>query len=301
MKQLLKISFFLLLVVSANFNLHAQQNMIFNYDFEFYSQCPDNLGQVDRCLGFFNLIEHGDYSNCNFDLTQYYSSANSGAYSGSGYMDMATHGDSFGSAEAIAQNLQGELDSGIVYQFSIMAKKSDVGLYSNNCGGICLFGFEDSIMGPNLPACTGTLPGAILLGCSDTITEIDWTLKQFNFITPSKIKAVAFSPACTPNCVQTIFIDSVSIYTVPIGIIETDDQLINVFPVPSNEKLEIDFKNNFSEKNIFIYNISGMLMRKIKVDSQKILIDVVDLPNGIYFMIVESDINLIHKKFIVQH
>lgn len=301
MKQLLKISFFLLLVVSVNFNVHAQQNMIFNYDFEFYSQCPDNLGQVDRCLGFFNLIEHGDYSNCNFDLTQFYSSSDSGAYSGNGYMTMATHGNSIGAAEAIAQNLQTELDSGIVYQLSAMAKSSDSGQYSNHCGGFCLFGFKDSIMGPNWIICPASLPGAFLLGCSDTIAEIDWTLKQFNFITPSKIKAVAFSPACTPNCEQAIFIDSVSIHTAPIGIIETDDQLINIFPVPSDENLEIDFKNNFSEKNIFIYNISGMLMRKIRVNSQKILIDVVDLPDGIYFLKVESDINLINQKFIVQH
>lgn len=291
----------MLMLLSSFLNdAEGQQNFIYNYDFEIYTQCPDNLGQVDRCVGFFNLIENADYSNCNFDVTNYYPS-DSGAYSGTGFMTMATHGNAVGAAETIAQNLQIPLDSGIAFDFQVMTKRADSGQFSNNCGGFYLYGFADSVAGPNWSICVASLPGAALLGFTDIVDESIWSSKSFTFTTPFKVKAIAFSPACAVNCHQVIFLDSVSISLAVVDVSEIEKNEVQIFPQPANNQLVIQYKKNTRASNIEIYNVEGKLIISTHINAKEKIIDTAVWKNGIYFIRIISGENVFNKKLIVQH
>jgi hypothetical protein len=300
MKRGLKILLLVLSNILFNFNMHGQQNFIYNYDFEFYSQCPDNLGQANRCIGFFSLIEDADYTNCNFDITMFYPS-DSGAYSGTGFMTMATYGNNIGAAESIAQNIPVPLDSGVMYDFQVLTKRADSAQFIQDCGGIYLYGFQNTITGPNWNICVANLPGATLLGHTDTIKETTWTSKSLTFVSPFAVNAIAFSPACAVNCFQVLFLDSVSISLTPVGISNIREKSLNIFPVPADKQLKINLANNYHSGKIKIYDVNGSLIIYEEINANEVSIDTSNLISGIYFIQVFTKEFVINRKIIVQH
>ena len=298
----LKYILFLLSLTSSQV-LWAQQNFIYNYDFEYYYLCPNDRGQTSRCIGFFSLIEDPDYSNCNYDITQYYPfyTADSGAYSGNAFMTVATYGNAIGGAESIGQNLLIPLDSGITYDFFAVVKKADSSTFSQSCGGLNLYGFADTIYGPNWSICTASLPGATLLGNTDTVNNILWSLKSFTFTTPFKIKAIALSPACAVNCFQVIFLDSIGISANTTNIeneLTSDAIYINEI---ADEKIEIYFNENAHERSLFLYDIKGKLKYEGKAIEKFFTINTKNITNGIYLLKVNSGMDQLVKKIIVRH
>lgn len=298
MKRILKIIFLSVIIFSFLLEMKAQQNYIFNYDFEFYSVCPDNLGQAHRALGFFSLVQDVDYSNCNFDVTIYYPS-DSGAYSGSGYMTMATYGNPIGSAEALAQNLPVPLDSGLSYDFYVMAKKADSAQFTTSCGGLYVYGFENPVSGPNFNVCVASLPGATLLGFTDTIKETIWSGKSFSFIAPFTVNAIAFSPPCASNCFQVVFMDSVSINLTPVGISEKEKSEIKIFPNPAAHVINVKM-NRINTAILKLFDVKGNLILQKEIIASETVIDTDELKNGIYFISIISGNEILNKKIIVE-
>jgi hypothetical protein len=75
------------------------------------------------------------------------------------------------------------------------------------------------------------------------------------------------------------------------------EELIKVFPNPANNKLHINYNTSISNYNIKVLGVSGELVLSTKNRE----IDINQLPNGIYFLIVETDKFIINKQIVIQH
>jgi hypothetical protein len=75
------------------------------------------------------------------------------------------------------------------------------------------------------------------------------------------------------------------------------EELIKVFPNPANNKLHINYNTSISNYNIKVLGVSGELVLSTKNRE----IDTNQLPNGIYFLIVETDKFIVNKQIVIQH
>jgi len=57
----------------------------------------------------------------------------------------------------------------------------------------------------------------------------------------------------------------------------------NIFPNPFTEQLVVETSNSVG-KQIYIYDIMGVVRKKIRIESNQVKVNVSQLPNGIYFV-----------------
>jgi hypothetical protein len=75
------------------------------------------------------------------------------------------------------------------------------------------------------------------------------------------------------------------------------EELIKVFPNPVNNKLYINYNTSISNYDIKVLSLSGELVLSTKSRE----IDTNRLPNGMYFLIVETDKFIVNKQIVIQH
>jgi PKD repeat protein len=200
----------LVLLMSAAHGYSSAQNIVLNPDFEQFSQCPTANGDLQFATSWLDVVYSSDYMNCAFQgwTTQ----TITGAQSGTGYGGFATYGNGVGAAESFGQFLATPLIAGNSYRMNFFAKKSDSGFYSNVCTGVCIYGFSGNPVagGAQTNICTGSLPGAMLLGCSDTVVDVLWQSYTINFIAPANLDFIVFTPGCAVNCAEYIYIDNIN-------------------------------------------------------------------------------------------
>jgi hypothetical protein len=82
-----------------------------------------------------------------------------------------------------------------------------------------------------------------------------------------------------------------------VSILPGDVDFINIFPNPANDLISIF---NFSEYNsIEIYNTDGKLVLSIKYNSNNTSLDISRLPNGVYYLNIETSAGMNRRKFII--
>jgi VCBS repeat-containing protein len=74
-----------------------------------------------------------------------------------------------------------------------------------------------------------------------------------------------------------------------IGLNESEETYIDIYPNPTNDIINIKLKNEIKE-NIIITNQIGQVVKKTNIDGKEIVINVEDLTSGVYF------INVSHQK-----
>ncbi|WP_309640339.1 T9SS type A sorting domain-containing protein [Flavobacterium sp.] len=75
---------------------------------------------------------------------------------------------------------------------------------------------------------------------------------------------------------------------------------LTIYPNPASSVLNIENKSNETISNIAIYAINGTLVKEIKSNEAMQAIPVADLQNGIYFVKIELNQQVINYKFIKQ-
>ncbi len=183
------------------------QNLFSNADFENYSSCPTNQGQVPNCNGWIEIVQSADYMNCAY--TCWTTQQTIGAQSGTGYMGFATYGSS-NASEALGQFLTTPLVTGVGYTITFWAKKTSSGFYSNNCSGVSFWGYNGNpaSSGSQVGVCMGSMGvGATLLVTSPLVTNLEWQQYQASFTAPSNLDFVGMCVECT-NCAEYIFVDN---------------------------------------------------------------------------------------------
>ena len=87
--------------------------------------------------------------------------------------------------------------------------------------------------------------------------------------------------------------------TVTLGINNLDIQAsVNIYPNPASSVLHIENKSNVTISNIAIYSINGALIKEVKTIESMQSIPVSDLQNGIYFVKIVSNNQVLNYKFI---
>jgi len=91
----------------------------------------------------------------------------------------------------------------------------------------------------------------------------------------------------------TYDIDTI-IFTVQQGsglqLIDNSGQEIKAYPNPTTTEIYINLKTQLNERHdIDIYSVFGQKIKTIKTDKKKILINISDLTEGVYFIVIISD------------
>jgi hypothetical protein len=69
-----------------------------------------------------------------------------------------------------------------------------------------------------------------------------------------------------------------------------------VYPNPANSSITIPIENSI----VFIYDVFGKIVSRQKLENRKVL-DVSELPNGIYFVEIQNDSGKYSQKLLIQH
>ncbi|MBK7430719.1 MAG: T9SS type A sorting domain-containing protein [Bacteroidetes bacterium] len=75
------------------------------------------------------------------------------------------------------------------------------------------------------------------------------------------------------------------------------DDLIEIFPNPTTDKLTIEINSSYIQK-ISICNLTGKLIKTISCNNSNLEIDVSNLSPGIYFLNGTSDQGTFRKRFV---
>ncbi len=89
------------------------------------------------------------------------------------------------------------------------------------------------------------------------------------------------------SCVKTAFKDITIAWHVGVSEFETQEIGFKLYPNPTSNTLFVEIKNNELKANnelLRIIDINGKEVRNLKIDSDKLSIDISDLANGVYFV-----------------
>ena len=184
----------------------AQVSLI-NPGFEEYTLCPDNISQLDRAVGWFTAIITPDYLNCDF-LEVPDSPSSSGAYEGTGCATFLCSNS--GNAESVGQHLPAPWIPGS-YQFTCALQIPISGNYTNDCGGLQIYGFEEALTPAVEYTHASLLPGAMLLGGTGSVTNTEWQQYDIPLQLLNTVNHIAISIESSPGCRERIFMDDLRI------------------------------------------------------------------------------------------
>jgi hypothetical protein len=87
--------------------------------------------------------------------------------------------------------------------------------------------------------------------------------------------------------------------TIPEKVSDEDVQSVNIYPNPTHGRLNIDFFNFTEDADIYIFNFQGQeLFRTSNHNRLAMEINIENLPDGIYLIIIKSDDQIISGKLV---
>ncbi|MDP1726807.1 MAG: T9SS type A sorting domain-containing protein [Bacteroidota bacterium] len=109
------------------------------------------------------------------------------------------------------------------------------------------------------------------------------------------------SPTGVPNGNSVLYVDNLSFDNLISSVSEpgSENTIFNLYPNPSSDKITIANTENSEETYIRILNIQGRQMMHSQFQNQNNLeLDISALPMGIYFIEVNTESEIVVKKFI---
>lgn len=277
----------LIIIVLLTAKIGSAQNLILNPDFELYSNCPTNLGDIDSAVSWVQVVQSADYYNCGLSTTSSYPS-NSTAFSGTGFIGFASYGDPNGSSEAVGQHLLQPLLPGQSYAFSFAAKKPYSGTWSTTCGGVALYGFESNMPLNQISVHLAQSSNSQLLGTSSAVQDTAWQLFSFVFTPSDTVNSIAMTVEHSPNCTECIFLDAVHLDASKTAIAESSNEAdVNVFPNPCSDQLTFSAEDN-QPITLFLYDLFGQEILRLTFENAA-TINTAQLADGVYFYELHND------------
>jgi len=92
-------------------------------------------------------------------------------------------------------------------------------------------------------------------------------------------------------------------FDISLGVPSIETNLVSVFPNPADMEFTITLKNNRVDHSIFIYTVSGQIVKSIKSDfsNEKIRINTSTWSNGVYLLVISNKFGLQKEKVIITH
>jgi hypothetical protein len=147
------------------------------------------------------------------------------------------------------------------------------------------------------------LPFVINLGIPQTTIEYKWLVAGQGDPLLQINQTAALFGAPTTSLVRWQN-DSTYIPPAPNGFENIlNENGLQIFPNPSDLFCSIDKQNGFKNAEIIITDLTGrMIQQQLIADQQFVYLPTYNVSNGIYFISVKENDNLVcHKKLIVQH
>lgn len=320
----IKIISFFCFLFSASF-FYAQINLVPNPSFEYTVSCPLGPDDATKCQSWSSYRNSPDYFNsCDPFINNVSTPFNFGGYqvpkSGNAYMGVLTYYSQTqipGFREYLGAKLTNTLTLSQKYFFSMrwVATKSSVGpsnCYSNNLG--VTFSKKNYTAGNPYPI------NNLAKVYSTTISNdtVNWNIIKGSFIADSAYEYVIignfFNDNSTdtlifdsnPNCMGAYyFIDDVcvstdSIFTfnyIPAGVSEfsKNNNRIKIYPNPTNDIFILEKPEE--DENYYIMNVMGIMVKEGFCKGKKHRIDVSDLDNGLYFLVLREN----RVKILINH
>lgn len=89
--------------------------------------------------------------------------------------------------------------------------------------------------------------------------------------------------------------------TVPVvSIAEISDENISIFPNPANENVQITIQNVKNSLNLSIFDVTGRVVKSMKITEKSVQINVLDLSKGVYILKIHDNQTVVSKKLIIQ-
>lgn len=84
----------------------------------------------------------------------------------------------------------------------------------------------------------------------------------------------------------------------PASIEETDEANIQVFPNPASDHIQVQVQDINEPVRLRLYNLNGQLVREVRNQADQLSMDLQDLSNGQYILVVQTDFKLIGRQKI---
>lgn len=196
------------------------QNLISNGCFETYSELPTGNGQINKAIGWEDVVRSCDLINEGYPG---WHAVNSFAKSGTGYAGFASYGNSGRAAEAMGQRLKEPLEAGKTYRISFYVKKQAEGAFDDGCSGVAVYGFHKPWIKKELRGIhVKNQLGSIALWTSEKVVNNDWVRMSGCFKPRVNISYLAFTTEYISDCKQYILIDDISLYVHEGGLQEAE-------------------------------------------------------------------------------
>lgn len=324
MKKLLPIPLFCLLVFSG-----SAQNLVPNPSFEDTIACPNGNSQIDKAVGWSSFGGSPDYYNscspwlcCSVPVNNY---GYQYAATGNAYCGMVAYvevGPPFGGREVIGKELSAPLVIGQKYYVSIKVS-STVNVYET-CYASSKMGVLFSTV-----AYDDTTPPLINnfahIYTDFIITDtVNWTNISSSFIADSAYKYIIIGNFFDDINTDTISIgygycDSLNYYAsyyyiddicVSVDSVTCNSgtsiyeynvqNIINIFPNPSKGKINLQINSSY-HKNVTasIYNLLGELTGEYNIQLSDKIINLKNLPDGLYIVKVKIGNQIYIQKLII--
>lgn len=135
-----------------------------------------------------------------------------------------------------------------------------------------------------------------------TLDERDWVLEQLEFpgIVGDFLIRLRFNSNSFRNDVGW-FIDDILISTNPLSVAESNNTSVNIYPSIASEYIKINISEPLTGNyKINMYSLFGTKMMEKEINVNEDVINISSLNQGIYFIVLEKDGNIISKnKFSV--
>lgn len=305
----------LLLLLLFFCSLVQAQNLVPNPSFEDYTLCPDNPGQIVRATGWTSFRNTPDYYNAcsgimgvpnnNVD----YQLANTGAaYSGFFTISEVLQNNY---KEYLAANLNAPLVIGNRYYFSCYVSRASNSCITNKIGVNFSTGIQQTYPITN---------DSKIIFDNSISNDTGWERLSESFIADSAYKFIIigcfFDDDSLSKVIQSgnlcsgyYFIDDVCLSIdsnscTPLSIVAinaSSDETFNSYLV--GENLIIDVNSLQYKSVVCIYNSEGVKVYRTEVcgSSQLIKIDVSLLSDGLYFIVLNSNIRNRSSSFFIHH
>ncbi len=307
-------TFFTSILIVSLFCVSNAQNLVPNGSFEDISNCPQSENEVFLANGWSSFGKTPDYFN-SCDLSQLYGvPINSGGYqkaaTGIAYCGLFTYAGIFKNyRELIGAQLKSSLINGRKYFVSLkvcLAENSNCA--TNNIG----IKFSTQTFNELLSAPINN--NATIHSNSIILDTANWVIVSGAFIADSAYKYIIvgnfFIDSKTDSiihhgnlCNAYYFIDDVCVSSDSLDckLITSANQFFDpdkifVYPNPSSTKIYISKTSSF-----FSVTLINVLGERIRIFQNQNTIDVSDLPEGIYFIVLTTNNKSIIKKQFIFH
>jgi len=103
--------------------------------------------------------------------------------------------------------------------------------------------------------------------------------------------------------ISYFFIDDVSLYEIEqpcgVGIDENKVDKVKIYPNPAKDFVSIELPKNSSQVQLNIYNLTGQLVLQKQIIQPNQTIPIIELGNGMYIFVVESEDRVIGRERVV--